>query len=347
MNTTDAIKIVTIPHSVDVTAYIRNSSDFFGGSPVVLIIPHGFQNNLLNQSTRARLNVTYTTTTFFLNNFGANISAVQRQGIQAGLSALNSAIVNLPQFNTSLTFVSSPGDQGAQVVEGIISSVANSFNYKLIGSTPLISFSDVPYSYRAVRPVDYYVPGLIAAFMMTNGVIGVTNIASEFKRRGLIKRLSATPLSRFEWIVGNVLSQAVLALLLTAVMILLGEALYHVTVVISIYTVGIVVLGAILFSGIGMLLAGLVKDPEAAAGVGNAIAFPMMFLSGTYWPISIMPQFLQSFSRVLPLTYFAEGLRDAMILENNGAALANMGVLALLAIAFIAVGARATSWKEK
>jgi ABC-2 type transport system permease protein len=245
-----------------------------------------------------------------------------------------------------LVYISSPADQIGPVVGSVIASVSDAFNFRIAEATPLIGIVQHQSTARPLKSVDYYLPGLIAAFMMTNGVIGLTSIASEFKRRGLTRRLSATPLTKFEWMLGNVLSQTVLALLLATVMILLAEVVYHTTVTLDIYTFVLLVSGAILFSGIGMTLAGLVTDPEAASGLGNAIAFPMMFLSGTFWPVDIMPSFLQQIARVLPLTYFSDGLRDSMILAEQQAAVTNLLIVAAFAIAFILLGARATRWKE-
>lgn len=261
--------------------------------------------------------------------------------IPKGLEA--SVKMGLP---VSIRYISSPSDQLAPQVGGVVSSVATAFNFQITRTNPLINLTYSSSSFRSYTQVDYYIPGLIAAFMMTNGVIGLTTVASEFKRTGLTKRLSSTPLTKLEWMVGNVLSQAVLALLLALVMIVLGVAIYHTTVTIDSYTVVSLALGAVLFSGIGMTLAGLVSNPESASGLGNAIAFPMMFLSGTFWPVDIMPKFLQTISQVLPLTYFSDGLRDSMILGNTSAALVNIGITAAFAVAFIALGAKATRWKE-
>jgi len=247
----------------------------------------------------------------------------------------------------NVTYLYSPADQSGAAVAGVVSSVAGALNLRLVGGNRTIAVNYVSFSARPLKYVDYYMPGLIAAFMMTNGVIGLTNVASEFRRIKLIKRLSATPLTKFDWIIGNVLSQTLLALLLSAVMIVIGVVLYHSTVVIDAYTVLTLVAGAILFSGIGMTLAGLVSDPEAASGLGNAIAFPMMFLSGTFWSLDVMPSYLQAVARFLPLTYFADGLRDAMILSNHPATLTNLGITAAFAVAFIAIGAWATRWEEK
>ncbi len=252
----------------------------------------------------------------------------------------------LAKENVNLIFISSPADQSAQFVWGIVNDVSFRFEMFLQNSTQLINVTTVSSSYRSLRAVDYYVAGITAAFMMTNGVIGLTSVASEFRRRGFLKRLFSTPVTKTDWIVGNVLSQTVLGILLTGVMIALAIIVYHSSVSINIYTVASIFAGAVLFSGIGMTLAGLVSDPEAASGLGNAVAFPMMFLSGTFWPIDIMPQFLQSIARALPLTYFADSLRDSMLLQNYGAATLNIAITAAFAVFFMFLGSRLTRWGE-
>lgn len=248
--------------------------------------------------------------------------------------------------STSLTFVSSPSDQLAPQIEGVVAEVSSAFNFQIAGARPLINVTEASSSVKTLMQVDYYIPGLIAAFMMTNGVIGLTTTASEFKRSGLIKRLSATPLTKLDWMIGNVLSQSLLALILAFVMLVLGITIFHSEATIDGYTIVTLIVGAVLFSGMGMTLAGLISDPEAAAGLGNAVAFPMMFLSGTFWSLEIEPQFLQVVANFLPLTYFSNGLRDSMIIGNYSAALVNLGVSGAFAVAFIVLGAVFTRWKQ-
>jgi ABC-2 type transport system permease protein len=194
--------------------------------------------------------------------------------------------------------------------------------------------------------VSYYLPSVTAAFIMTNGVIGLTSTGSELRRNGVLKRLSATPLTKLEWLLGNILSQTVLALALTTVMLALGVALYGATVLINAYTVALLVAGVLLFSGAGMSLAGLVSDPEAASGLGNVIAFPMMLLSGIFWPTSALPATLQTVSEALPLTYFAGGLRDSMVYADFSGAFVDLVVIGVSALILILLGAKFTRWTE-
>jgi len=102
----------------------------------------------------------------------------------------------------------------------------------------------------------------------------------------------------------------------------------------------------LLFSGLGMIIARFVKDPDSADSAANVITFPMMFLSGTFFPLSQMPSFLQTIAQVLPLTYVNEGLRAAMIFGQQQQAIYNTAIISILGIAFIAIGSFITKWEE-
>jgi ABC-2 type transport system permease protein len=240
-----------------------------------------------------------------------------------------------------------PSDQSGAIVKGIIASIANAFNYQLIGAENVIEFNETSVVTTQFSTVDLYIPGITAAFIMTNGVIGLTATTTEFKRRGIIKRLSITPLTKLDWIIGNVLSQTLLNLILTGIMIGFGWILYNVRIIPDALSIIMILLGSIMFSGIGMLLSGVIKDVEAASAVGNAIAFPMMFLSGAFFPLELMPSFIQTIAKVLPLTYFSEGLKYSMLYKYPEGIYTNMAILAVLAVAFITIGALVTRWKAK
>ena len=70
----------------------------------------------------------------------------------------------------------------------------------------------------------------------------------------------------------------------------------------------IILILAFAFAGIGMILTRFAKEAESAAAA-NAISFPLMFLSGSFFPLEMMPGFMQTVGRILPLYYVNEGLR--------------------------------------
>lgn len=248
---------------------------------------------------------------------------------------------------TSLTIMLDPTDQSGTAVKSIIASFANAFNYQLIGAENFIEFNETSVVTDQFSTVDLFVPGITAAFIMTNGIIALTATTTEFKRRGIIKRLSITPLTKLDWIIGNVLSQTLLNLMLTGIMIGVGWVLFNVRIIPDVFSIIIILLGSIMFSGMGMILSGFIKDVEAASAIGNAIAFPMMYLSGTFFPLELMPSYIQTISKALPLTYFSEGLKYSMLYKYPEGIYTNMAILAVLAAVFIIIGALVTRWKAK
>jgi ABC-2 type transport system permease protein len=347
LNSSETFSISEIPPDENATEYAREVLGPLGGNMRILVISKGFQDDLVNGTLKVRAGISYYTLSMSYQQIEQNLTDMEKMTFQQGLALLEQYDARLPDTKTSLTIMLDPSDQSGTVVKSIIASVANAFNYQLIGAENVIEFNEASVTTTSFSTVDYYVPGITAAFIMTNGIIALAATTTEFKRRGIIKRLSITPLTKLDWIIGNVLSQALLNLILTAIMIAVGWLLFNVRVIPDAITIALILLGSIMFSGIGMTLSGFIKDVEAASAIGNAIAFPMMFLSGTYFPLEMMPSYIQMISKVMPLTYFSEGLRYSMLYKYPEGIYFNMAIVAVLAVAFIIVGALVTRWKEK
>ena len=338
LNSTKAFSLTQIPADVEPKEYVTDRAGFFGGNIRILIIPENFQQDVLNGTIRVQLGISLGTAVTFYKLFEPTLNVTEKMTILNEIDMLNKTYQAFPKRNSTLELILDSSDQSAQVVKGIIVSVVNSFNYGLIGATHVIAFQEGLIETRKFRTIDYYVPGLIAAFIMTNGIIGVTGNSTEFKRRGIIKRLATTPLTKLDWILGNILSQTLLNLLLTAAIIVVGWLVFGVQAIPDVYALLLIFSGSVMFSGIGMVLSGFIKDVEAASAVGNAITFPMMFLSGTYWPIEFMPQILQQISKAMPLTYFSDGLRNAMIYQYLPGVFSNLAIILALAAVFMVLG---------
>ncbi|MBI4362619.1 MAG: ABC transporter permease [Euryarchaeota archaeon] len=193
------------------------------------------------------------------------------------------------------------------------------------------------------RGIPYYLPALLAAFLLANGTIGLPLVAGEARRRRILTRLSTTPLQPIEWVAAHILTQAVLNLALTLVLLLLASLLFQAPLQVRPDLPLWVLLGSILFSGMGMAIAGRLRDVEAASSAGNAIALPLMFLSGTFWPIEAMPPPLEQAAHWLPLAPLAQGMRAAIFggeLEWNPAWVA-------FALLLLLLGTWATKWGEE
>ena len=100
------------------------------------------------------------------------------------------------------------------------------------------------------------------------------------------------------------------------------------------------------FVGLGMMLTRVAKDAESAAAAANAFMFPMMFLSGTFFPVDMMPGFLQKLARILPLYYVNEGLRASMVSVDNMAAVRCAAIIGAFACLVFVLGVMTTKWED-
>lgn len=345
MESTETFNIKRLDRDVNVTKYQKeNSFETYRA----LVIPEGFQEKVLNKSMSVRSGVMYDTLTRIEDMSDDQINESEKENLTKGISSVEKWKNETKDIESAqILLLTSEGDQAAPIIKGVTYSVADTFNSKMIGvEDRTVEINSESIEKRDLGAADYYLPGYIAAFVMTNGIIGVTSNVSEFKRNGTLKRLAATPLKKRDWILSNILQQAVLAFILTAVMILLGVALFGVQVYPGPIAMILILLGSIAFSSVGMVMGGIIKDVEAASGAGNAIAFPMMFLSGAFWPIENMPEYLQTVAKVLPLYYFHQGLRNIMILDNPSESGLAFAVIGGFALVFIIVAIKTTNWKE-
>ena len=240
-------------------------------------------------------------------------------------------------------------DQASQSLKGIIFAATNSYTSHppLSNSTASINVQQVGLVTRNIRYIDFFIPGVIGMTLLTTGVFGAVNTNGRYRELKIIKKLATTPLSKIEWILGMIGYQMILATISIGVILFFGWAIFGVTVTINAYTVGLVFAAALLFPGIGMVLANFVKEAEGADAAANAITFPMMFLSGTFWPRETLPDIMKVIATFMPLTYINDGLRDAMIYLAPAQAFTNMIIALGLAGFFIILGSLLMNWKEE
>ena len=345
LEATDTFSLQYLDTDVDVPVYVKENPSF-SFLYRVLVIPRGFEEKAAGKSMSVRVDVTLNTLTMMADQYAAYMQGSDLEQIRKGQSVLSSFKSELPAESPVIVLMAEESDASAPAISGIIYGVANAFSNNLVGTEDVLTITGEPLEHRELKIVDYFLPGFIAAFIMTNGIIGATSTISEYRRDGQVKRLAATPLPKTYWILGNILQQTVLAFILTGAMIILGWIIFGVKLIPDLYALSLIFVGAVAFCAVGMVLGGIIKDVEAANGAGNAIAFPMMFLSGAFWPIEQMPDYLQSVAKVLPLHYFHDGLIQIMIYENPAQSVIAFFVLGGFAVVFILVAIKVTKWKE-
>lgn len=162
---------------------------------------------------------------------------------------------------------------------------------------------------------DFIAPGIMAMTVMMSVMTGLPVAISQEKEIGTMDGMMVAPINRLSIILGKTLAQTVRGLIQGVIILVLAVGLFGVTIQGSILLVfGLLLLGVFSFVGLGIVITSFTKDQETAQMLMMTLMFPMMFLSGVFFPIQQMPWYMQGISKFLPLTYAANALRKVMVL---------------------------------
>ncbi len=246
----------------------------------------------------------------------------------------------------NITLFGNPASTTSAIVSGITREVVNGFN--VYGATgvhkiEVDSRTAVSSSYKYI---DFLIPGLIGFSALTSPMFALVNISSTYRRDKVFKVLSLTPLTKTEWLLSKIIWYIGTTVVSFALMSAVGVYVFGAHIVLTWGIAAFLVLGPFFFVSLGMLVGTVSNSPESAAVVGNLVTFPMMFLSGTFFPVSSMPMYLQGIAHVLPLYYMIEGLNNVMIYGNYGPALFDMALLVAISVVVFAMAVRFFRWRE-
>jgi ABC-2 type transport system permease protein len=245
-----------------------------------------------------------------------------------------------------VTVYGNPASSTSGIVSGTVGGVANLFNLQRFNGSAIVGVSSTTINTEQTQYVDFLIPGLIGFSILVSPMFSLVNISSEYKKTKLFKQLSLTPLTKMEWLASKVLWYIVLTVASFLLMVTTGVLLFGAHVTLTVWLIPFLILGPTLFASLGMLVGTVTKNPETAGVIGNIVTFPMMFLAGTFFPISIMPQYLQSIAHVLPLYYIVEGLNNVMVYANYTGAVIDLAVVAAITIFIFAAAVKMFKWRE-
>lgn len=200
----------------------------------------------------------------------------------------------------------------------------------------------------AIRYVDWVLPGILGMNMMFSCMFGVGYVVVRYRKNGFLKRLSATPLTSFEFIAAQVASRMVLIMAITAFVYTGTHLFLDTRMEGNFFTLFLVALvGAISMVSLGLVISARVTSEELAGGLLNLINWPMMLLSGVWFSLEGAGEFAQNLAKIFPLTHVLASARAVML---DGATLPDVApsLLALTALSavFIGIGARVFRWGQ-
>jgi ABC-2 type transport system permease protein len=179
---------------------------------------------------------------------------------------------------------------------------------------------------------EFVAPGIISMVVMMSLMTGLPHAISYEKDMGTLDGMLVAPINRLSIILGKVMAQTVRGLIQGAIIVVLAVLLFGVVIYGSILlVVALLLLTVFSFVGMGILITSFTGREETATMIMMTLMFPMMFLSGVFFPIQQMPAFMQDIAHLLPLTYAAQALRKVMVL---GAGLDAVSTEILILFAF-------------
>lgn len=204
-----------------------------------------------------------------------------------------------------------------------------------------VSGVEVPY-------LEWLFPGILGMNMMFSALFGVGYVVVTYRKNGVLKRMSVTPLRPWEFLASQILSRMYLLLLTTAAVFAGCMIMYGFEVRGSYFTLLLVfMLGGISMVSLALVVASRSGSEEFAGGILNLITWPMMFLSEVWFSLEGAEPWVQKLSRFFPLTQMIDASRRIM---NDGAGLAdvrsNIFILALMTLVFLVAGSLLFKWQK-
>lgn len=265
---------------------------------------------------------------FFSQAFLANLGQVEMLTVHHGtlegeLEALGqqkrNAVLVLPQVQfgsdeeIAVPVYYDASNQANKVLIFMLSEIFNHVERGMQNRARIFTVDAKPVQAESLRDVNYLLPGILSMALMQLGLFGSVRLVY-LRQKRILKSLEATPLPRTHIVFSEIVIRLLMAAVQTTLIILIGHFVFDVKIVGSWWQVlGAVFFGAAVFVSIGYMLVTFAKTEESGHGIIQVVQFPMMFLSGIFFPLEFLPAFLKPVVRAIPLTYLGDILRSVLI----------------------------------
>lgn len=229
---------------------------------------------------------------------------------------------NQPQGSVVVYFEQSSPQTG-QTVASVIQQTLDGINKEITQATDPLVVEQKPTETSSLTRFDYTFAGLVGFSIMSLAIFGMANGFPADKKTGALRRLRATPLKASQLILATALEYLLIGFLSIVAMFIVAMIFFDFQmrgnyITLLIYSL----IGIFCMFGFGLAIGGWAKNENQSAPLSNLVAFPLMFLSGVFFPVFLMPEWLQDIARLLPLTPIIEGIR---LVTTESASLLDLG----------------------
>ncbi len=241
---------------------------------------------------------------------GLGVELLSTDSAEAALRTGRVALIATPDTANGVTYQfddTRPDARNARLL-------ANDAIQRGAGRNDVLQVSERHISERGSRYIDFVVPGLLGMTIMGGGIWGLGYTIVDQRRKNLLKRLVATPMSRAHYLLSYVVSRLVLLAIEAGVLVGFSTLFFGVPIRGSVITIAaIIIISALSFGGLGLLIASRSKTIEGVSGLMNLSMLPMWVLSGVFFSSENFPAVVQPFIKALPLTATNDALRATML----------------------------------
>lgn len=251
----------------------------------------------------------------------------------------------------SLDVYYDPADQTtSQIVLNLVDKVIGGMNEGITGVSPALAMQPQEVTSNDLRGIDYILPGVLAMSLMQLGLFGTAGPLVSLREKGVLRRMGATPLSKSTLLTSQVAFRLTTALVQTGLVVVVGYLLFdvHVETGNLLGILGVVMLGATVFITMGYFISGVAKTEEAVQGIISLPNFIFMFLSGIFFPVEMMPDWVRPVVDVIPLTYLGDALRETMLGTGSYFSMTrNVAILAVWLAVCAVLAVRLFRWEPQ
>ena len=234
-----------------------------------------------------------------------------------------------------------------QTVQSIMEGVLDGTNTKLIGINPPLTVASASTGQAGLTAFDYAFTGLLGFSLIGVGIFGPINTLPALKKSGALARMRTTPLKNLQFIIAYMISALVAGSVSIIVQFIVAITVFHFHLRGNPFEFALLaLLGAITIFGFGMAVGGWANDEKQSAPLGNLVSFPMMFLSGVFFPRFLMPEWVQNISTFIPLTPVIDGLRMIGTEGKNFTDLGpQLGIIGIWIVVIYTIAFRVFRWE--
>ena len=238
--------------------------------------------------------------------------------------------------------------QFIQTIEPILNQSLLSIEREITGRASMFNLVIEDVKSRTLSYIDFLLPGIMAFMLMNLSIAGSGFNVVEFRRRGILKRLFVTPIKPIDFVLAIVIARMVIVLGQLSIIFGFALAILDANIVGSVVSLYFVImLSVLMFLTLGFSIGSLAKTQESVGVLATIFIYPQLVLSGIFFPIETLPEYIHPFAELLPLSLVADAMRS---IANDGLELigiyANFIGIGIWIVIGMIISTKLFVWKE-